>query len=88
MSSNVKQKGIMTLQSIIAMAIPLSACFGVYYGNIINTNSKINESEKELTHEINLNKNEITVNTTNIANIEKKLDTIDSKLDRLLGVKE
>ena len=78
------KKGIITIQTVFTVGSFLCVGCSIYFGNVITTNNAINESEKELIQEISVNKNEIIVNTTNIININEKLDDISGKLDTLI----
>jgi len=78
------KKGIITLQTVLWVAGSISACLGVYFANVIAANDAITKTEKVLTTSITDNTNEITKNTTNIANMLRTLEKMDGKLDKLL----
>ena len=81
---NKFNKGIITIQTGIMIATSIVTVTGAFYGSKIATNTAINDSEKSLTFDINLNGKQIIENKTNIENIEGKLDDINENLKILI----
>jgi peptidoglycan hydrolase CwlO-like protein len=79
---------------IVSMFIAIVSAIGVGYGFYFNTNSTLNKHERqieaiekdvktntEILNEIQVNK---AVTSSQINSLEKKVDKIDEKLDKLL----
>ncbi len=82
--TKLKQKGIIGFQTVLAIGIPIGALFGGYFGNVMALNKSVNDTEKAIMIEINRNRLDIKENTTNIENIEKKLDDINDNLKTII----
>lgn len=84
------KKGAITIATVIAIATPvIVAAIAGYYANTITTNDKISQTKSIVDKDISDDRQRITAVESsmniNIPAINKRLDSIDSKLDKLLN---
>jgi len=83
-----KSKGAIQTSVALTIASGIVMMLASYFSSQSTTNAKIYEAKSDLVAQINSNEQEITKVQTdvgiNIPALNKRLDSIDAKLDRLL----